>query len=119
MRAKTRKIFDGNVLDFGKKLSVPGPGAYKTLDTLTTTGKYFYSRFKDSGNNALRSTAYRWGQENKTLKIVPGPGRYEHPVTITNVGKNFLSKFKSSGCRKFSLAKRNDVLGAKKSNRSF
>lgn len=87
-------------------MSVPGPGAYKTVDMLTKDGKYIISRLKDSGSMAMRQTAKRWTDENKFAKIVPGPGKYKEPETITTVGKNFISKFESSKCGKFPLSRR-------------
>ena len=118
MRQKTRnrELIRGIVAE-NKRLSVPGPGTYQTYNTLKGDGKYFVSRFRDSGSTALKSTARRWAHENKTLMIVPGPGRYDFSTTITQVGKNFLSRFQSSQSRKFSIAKREFSLDCRKSKR--
>lgn len=97
-------------MDSNTKLNVPGPGTYQSVNSLTNTGKYFFSRFKDSGNNALRSTAVRFGEQNKMIAIVPGPGKYDELKTINKTGKNFLSKFGSSLCGKFDHTKRDFAL---------
>jgi len=97
-----------------KRLSVPGPGTYRTLESIKSDGRYYVSNFKDSGSTALRSTAYRWGQENKTLQLVPGPGCYDFTATINLSGKNYASQYESSHCRRFSMSRRDFMLDGKK-----
>ncbi len=64
------------------------------------------SKFPDSGSNALRTTAARFGPQNKMLGVVPGPGRYEATAALNDKGSYFLSKYGGSFCRKFSLSSR-------------
>lgn len=99
-----------------KKLNVPGPGAYQSLNGLTHDGKYFFSKFKSSGSTALNGRANRFELANKMKALVPGPGNYNHPETITKQGKHFISRFGSSGCMKFPHSARKSVLDPKKSN---
>ena len=95
--------------------SVPGPGAYETIQTLAKDGRYNLSRFPDSGSNALRSTAVRFGPQSKMQGVVPGPGRYEATATLNDKGTYFVSKYGASFCRKFSLSSRDCPLQPQKS----
>lgn len=88
-----------------EKELVPGPGTYESLKTITTDGKYFFSRFKNSGSTAMKSTEKRFMQTLRSSNV-PGPGQYEHVRTITNNGNYNVSKYQSSGCRKFGTEKR-------------
>ncbi len=97
-----------------KKLSVPGPGTYDSVKSLSEDGKYYFSRFHDSGSTALRSSAVRFTKEN-AIRKVPGPGQYDHPETIKKSGANFISRFGSSSSCKFSLARRSSTLDSKSS----
>lgn len=101
-------------MDCNTKLNVPGPGTYQTLNSFTENGKYFVSKFKDSGSNALNAKADRFGQANKMDILVPGPGVYNHPETITKRGTYFISRFGSSLCGKFTHARRVSDFDAKK-----
>lgn len=116
MRMKTSINIELLILlvDCNTKLNVPGPGTYKTLNSFTDNGKYFVSKFKDSGSNALRSKADRFGEGCKMIKIVPGPGKYNSPNTITKQGNLFISKFGSSLCGKFDHSRRTSVFDPKK-----
>lgn len=98
---------------------MPGPGSYKTLNSFTKDGKYFYSRFKDSGSCALRNTERRFGLESKMLALVPGPGIYNHPETINNRGSYFISRFGSSLCGKFAHTPRDPAIDPKKGIKDF
>ncbi|MDR3549308.1 MAG: hypothetical protein P4M11_13775 [Candidatus Pacebacteria bacterium] len=79
---------------------------------MTQTGKYFCSRFRDSGSTAMRDTAKRFSQENESISLVPGPGKYEPLVAITKDGKQFYSRFSSSCSRGFSHAKKDSLTGS-------
>jgi hypothetical protein len=96
-----------------RKLSVPGPGTYGTLISFAEDGKYFVSKFHDSGSTAMRTTATRFGPDNKTQKIVPGPGQYTHVTTISEAGKNFVSRFESSKSRTFGQSTRDSPTNIK------
>ena len=95
-------------------MSVPGPGTYDSAKSMTKDGKYFLSRYKDSGSTALRSSAVRFAKEN-AIRKVPGPGEYEHPETIKKTGVNFISRFGSSYARTFSQSRRDSALDSKSS----
>ncbi len=97
------------MLAIAKRFTVPGPGAYDSVKLLKPDGRYFVSQFKDSGANALRSTARRF-PDKTTNSVVPGPGRYESLQALCEKGQYFVSRFGSSLCRKFDNSHRNFAL---------
>ncbi len=89
----------------------PGPGAYESPRTISPAGKYFCSNFRDSGSNALRSSAQRF---EPGYMSVPGPGQYDNRSTINPEGRNFVSRFQSSLSRTFGSSSRACSLGGNK-----
>ena len=97
----------------------PGPGAYESPKGLVPEGKYYWSKYKDSGNTALKTFSKRFIGEGAVEKN-PGPGQYKEPNTINPDGRNFVSKFGSSYSRTFAAAERKiDLGGGNKSAESF
>jgi hypothetical protein len=85
---------------------VPGPGTYPAYDTLRPNGKYFVSKFKNSGAGSfapLRSTRFPATKDAN----FPAPGSYDLIPTISPKGSYYLSKFHSSGVRSFGHSTRN------------
>ncbi|EGR28344.1 hypothetical protein IMG5_177780, partial [Ichthyophthirius multifiliis] len=80
-------------------LKTPGPGAYSYLPAITENGKYFVSKFKNSGTCTFNPKGQRFANNIKDLN--PGPGAYPSIAGITINGQYFVSKYKSSGCRTF------------------
>jgi len=79
---------------------VPGPGAYPTPQTISPNGRYFVSKFKNSGANTFSpSRSSRFGANLETR--APGPGAYDLQPTLSLNGKYSVSKFKSSMVRSF------------------
>lgn len=85
--------------------TVPGPGAYPLLSTLTPKGKYFVSKFKDSGAPIIPPARSARFPANKQSND-PSPVTYRLEDTINPKGSYYLSKFKSSGVRTFGNAAR-------------
>jgi len=86
---------------------VPGPGAYPQLETLTSKGKYFVSKFKGSGATLIAPARSKRFTELKSAN--PGPGTYDPASAITKDGSYFVSKFHSSFCRTFSHSMRKNA----------
>jgi len=92
---------------FNTSKDAPGPGAYPTIQTTSPNGKYFVSKFKNSGANTFppaRSSRFGHSVESKA----PGPGQYTLGPTLSPNGKYSVSKFKSSLVRSFGHAGRNN-----------
>jgi len=84
---------------------VPGPGTYPAYDTLRPSGKYFVSKFKNSGASSFappRSSRFPATHDGK----YPAPGSYDLAPTISPKGSYYLSKFQSSMTRTFGHDKR-------------
>jgi len=95
---------------FNTSKDAPGPGAYPTPATISPNGKYFVSKFKNSGANTFPpARSSRFGA-NLDLKA-PGPGQYELSPLISPNGKYTASKFKSSMVRTFAHSGRNGSSG--------
>lgn len=87
----------------------PGPGAYEMPKGLTPEGRYYWSKYKSSGNAALKSNEKRFAS---TLDLrTPGPGQYKEVVPISSEGRNFVSKFRSTCSRSFGNSIRKIDLG--------
>jgi len=98
-----------NNIELKDKQRVPGPGAYDSYKVLQRDGRYSLSKYKDSGSNALKSTAARFFVDRANI---PGPGQYNFPEPVNPEGRNFVSKFQSSFSRSFGSEKR--ALGKQK-----
>ena len=86
----------------------PGPGSYDSPKGVSPHGKYYWSKYKDSGNSALRSLSKRFSEGS----LGPGPGDYQQTNTMKPDGRNFVSRFKSSFSRTFGSAARKIELGS-------
>ena len=91
-------------------INVPGPGAYEPAKTLSPDGKYFCTKYHDSGSAALKSSASRFID----CKDSPGPGQYDHPKTINDAGRNFVSRFRSCSSLCFGNSERKLIMGSNK-----
>lgn len=75
--------------------TVPGPGAYRTIDDINTKGKYWLSKFKNSGASIISpARSERFQYEKKRNE--PGPGSYDPKTGINKTGSYFVSKFRST-----------------------
>jgi hypothetical protein len=110
MRVKPGKINYIRRIGRKEQNSIPGPGAYESLKTISPDGRYFITKFHDSGSSALKSFANRFPE----VKLCPGPGQYEHPRTITHEGRNFISRFRSCSTLSFGISERKFPLGGNK-----
>eukprot|EP00331_Platyophrya_macrostoma_P023037 CAMPEP_0176442832 /NCGR_PEP_ID=MMETSP0127-20121128/22054_1 /TAXON_ID=938130 /ORGANISM="Platyophrya macrostoma, Strain WH" /LENGTH=276 /DNA_ID=CAMNT_0017827929 /DNA_START=23 /DNA_END=850 /DNA_ORIENTATION=+ len=80
---------------------VPGPGAYHPPGEISKDGKYFVSKFKNTGAIA-NMTSQRGGLVD--TKNVPGPGAYNPKISLSLNGQYFITGFKSSLARSFGQA---------------
>ena len=107
---KTKSVTIYYAIDHHSTGSLPGPGAYDPSKTLTPDGKYYCSKYHDSGSCALRASATRFPDDRFR---VPGPGQYNHPIPVNADGRNYVSKFQSSYSRTFGSSQRIFALGGK------
>jgi len=87
----------------------PGPGHYKSGESLNSSGRYVLSQMGNVPSYKIKDF-----KQKTPLQITPGPGQYNFQGESLNaVGKYMTSNHESSRCRSFSkssktlLTKRN------------
>jgi len=109
------KILDATVTS----IKTPGPGTYPSPTALSSTGNYFFSKFKNSGAipfSPPRSSRFPLSKAGKHFFPLvfylkgdqPGPGAYQTSIGFSPKG-HFVSKFKSSMGRTFGTSSRKNL----------
>jgi len=83
--------------------TVPGPGTYAAVETMSPKGKQFVAKYKSSGATTF-SPARSKRFEEKHDGEKPGPGNYNPSGEINPNGSYFVSKFKTSVGKTFGLS---------------
>jgi len=95
---------------------MPGPGTYEPPNSISKTGNYFNSKFKNSKWAMFNpAVSKRFTNYSRNYKQIPGPGTYNPGTSITKDGNYFLSRFSSSRCRTFYHCDRDTSTGSKNS----
>ena len=83
----------------------PGPGYYNTIDSISSNGPQFLSKWQSSLAAIFHPVRSKRFIE-RSNQIAPGPGQYNPKPSINESGNYFLSNFHSSLVRKFGHERR-------------
>lgn len=86
--------------------ATPGPGAYEPRTELSSTGKYFFSRYQNSRACVFSPKSSVRFKPGKNREDRLGPGVYRPKLEMNTTGTYFFSQFRSSQVSKFSRTPR-------------